>query len=270
MHAAALLLLLLGGSAVAPAAPAGPALPTSARASAPVASVTMQPPSVAGERPLKPLWVDAKIRVDGTVADLRMDPATPAPIAAALSKAVPTWRFRPAIKQGIPTPWATRITLALTAVPLEKGYALRLGRVSTSNVIAHDLDTWAPPRFPPRSQTSRKADVTVHVLWIPGKGKEPSKILSSRVAGQDGKGDAYAISARNAVLQWRVHPVVWDGIEYPPDMICTPITFRTALNESPPARDDWENGTPSPCEGMPGFVSDGDPQLLDKVEGTIL
>jgi len=206
-------------------------LSASAKDQMQVQTVTMQVPTAAGERPLKPIWADAMIRADGSVAEVRLDPTIAAPIAALLAKAIPGWRFQPAVKAGVPTDWATRITVALTAVPLEKGYALRVGRVSVSNIVENDARTWVPPAFPYPGHLAKKGDVTVHVLWKPGKGKTPSQILSTSVNGHDGKGDAFAISARNAVLQWRVIPVVWDGVEYPPDMICSPITFKDSRSE---------------------------------------
>lgn len=183
-----------------------------------------------GERLLAPMHVDVKVSADGKVTAVRSDPNIPASISERLTKAVSQWKYSPAKRQGMPIDWATRVKVTLTAVPVEKGYALRVSKASAASVWISPAG-WVPPQFPLEEMIKgRSAELALVVE--PGIDGSPTVVQSIYVDGKSpSKRDLLAKASRVAVVKWKFEALEWDGVKYI-ESICVPVRFLA--NKGPP------------------------------------
>lgn len=209
--------------------------------------VSTQASAQTGERTLTPMHVDIKVSAAGVVTEIRPDPGIPASIRDLLVKAVNQWKFSPAKREGVPIDWATRVTVFLTAVPIEKGFALRVGKVFTASV-------WIPPKgmkhpsFPPREMFNGNS-AKLALIVEPGIDGDPTVVRSVYVNGKPAANrDLFAQAAKTAAVKWKFEALQWDGVKYI-EPACVPIEFlstqasasRTQQASCKPPPEAWNN-----------------------------
>lgn len=189
-----------------------------------IAAVTTQPPLAPGERLLAPMHVDVKVSSEGKVTAIRPDPSLPASFSDLFSKAISQWKFSPAKRNGAPIDWATRITLMLTAIPVEKGFAMRISNVSTASTWIDINARLRAPQYPSLFYShGRSAKVTV-IYQISNEGR-PDILLGIYVDGEPAKNkNVFANAAKEAVQNWKFGVLQWDDASYP-EPVCIPIRF---------------------------------------------
>lgn len=186
--------------------------------------VSIQAPAQAGERTLAPMHVDIKVSAAGVVTDVRPDPGIPASIRDLLVKAVAQWKFSSAKRQGVPIDWATRVTISLAAVPIEQGFALRVGKVSVASV-------WIPPEgvkypsFPPREMFNGNS-AELALVVEPGIDGDLTVVQTVYVNDKPAANrDLFAKAAKAAVVKWKFEALQWDGIKYI-EPVCVTLAFH--------------------------------------------
>lgn len=222
-------------------------------------------PAVAGELSLEPVYFDVRIRADGSIAAVRKDPAAVPALSDPVAKQLLTWKFKPAIQAGKPVEWLTRVVVALTAVPVDKGYALRVARVHLSELADTRSATWAAPKYPIGRERRSKA---VIVLFKPGYDQIESQIVAIAVNGKEtSRIDPFASAARLAITHWKIEPLRMDGAAFPPPLACVSVWFSLDTKSSPDSKQQEGLGE---CQKMHGAEGYDEISLLSKPEGTML
>ncbi|HPF72545.1 MAG: hypothetical protein H7A20_06860 [Rhodanobacteraceae bacterium] len=231
-------------------------------------SVGPPSPAVEGEKVLQPIRADIKVSADGTLTAVRMDSGVPGFLTEPFQKALSRWRFLPAQDKGVPYDWATRVSVWLVAEQTGKGVALKVHDVDLTTAWYDESRRFEVPTYPSSMRRSAKG-ANVMLLVRPGEGKKRNKVLSALVNGEPARGtDPFAKAAREAVRQWPMLVLQWDGVRYA-EVTCVPVTFSMA--KEPAERTDAE--VEDECHRLPGSTyEEGDEEirLADDVKGQLL
>jgi len=92
----------------------------------------------AGAPARQSVWVagDLYLGADGTVERAVLDEGTAPQVQAIVESAMRNWRFQPVLRDGVPTPVRTAMTMSLEGVPVEGGYKLRVAQLEFSQARA--------------------------------------------------------------------------------------------------------------------------------------
>ncbi|MCB1561761.1 MAG: hypothetical protein KDI75_11825 [Xanthomonadales bacterium] len=245
-------------------------LSSSPLAAAQLGRISVGPPNPAakGEKVLQPIRADIKVNAEGAVTAVRMGAGVPGFLTEPFEKALNRWHILPAQDKGVPYDWATRVSLWLVAETRENGVAFKVHDVELTAAWYDEGKRFQIPVYPSSMRRSANG-ANVVMLVKPGSGGKRNRILSALIDGQPVHGaNPFLRSAREAVRQWPMVILEWDGVRYADD-ICVPVAF--SVEEQPVERSEAE--TEADCRRLPGSsYEEGDEEirLAEDVKGQLL
>lgn len=176
---------------------------------------------------------EATVQADGSVTDVRPDPALPETIQTMVRQRVATWRYSPTRWQGTAEASTVKQRIRAEAVPTrEGGFALRIievtGQIRTAPANSRAAAMpMPPPRFPPELMRKNVNAVLVYDVLF-GKDGIPHDVKLIYPSEPDSTIKRLDEASREAMRQW-VAPKTFGGAP----IACrveVPIIFATTLD----------------------------------------
>lgn len=200
---------------------------------------------------------DLYLAADGTVDRATVDEQTPAQLKPIVEAAVKHWRFEPVLRDGVPTPVRTAMTLDLEGVPVEGGYKLRVTRLAFAQARARNARIVLP-------QLNTRMDVLV-ALRLDAEGNVADALVVS-IANTRGKQidpvrrNMIGDEIRKAVRKSKFRPAELAYGEEADDTYFLPIHYRIAGSGG---ADDADDHPFREMKRIPWLPADDQPKMPD-------
>ena len=210
---------------------------------------------------LNPAFVSLTIGADGTPSNASCTRDTVPEICSLLLRAVPTWKFSPGLRGGVPVAMDSALSLSLVAVPKPGGFGVQATfawlnpRPAPTNEPNGALESRRnnPPRYPPEAMRRGKTAVVILELWRQPDSEFP-RVGKIWIDGKpvDRKND-FVAATLDAVAKWKVEPGLAEQLSY-----CVPVEYSLGGDGRAPPKGS------APCEPtyVEGFAP---PRLLTDV-----